>query len=101
MDLSRDELIKLVHSLTSRRVKLKRRDIINRNRNEIFCNIEISGSPQQSYVCCCLCKAVLKLGQGNKACRNRHIAKHYANGDPASPHLLDQIVERFNAVHSL
>ena len=76
MELSRDDLIKLVHTVTSRCVKLKRRDLINRNPTEIFCNIEISGSPQKSYVCCCLCKAVLKLGQRNKTCRNRHIAKH-------------------------
>ena len=101
MELSRDDLIKLVHTVTSRRVKLKRRDLINRNPTEIFSNIEISGSPQKSYVCCSLCKAVLKLGQDYKACRNRHIAKHYVNGDPVSAYRLYQIVQRFYDFHSV
>ena len=100
MDLSKDKLIKVIRKERSGRVQLERRDFLNRNAHEIYCNIEINGYPQKSYVCCCLCKALLKLGQGNKASRNRHIAKHNANGDPFSPFDLDKFVYTFNALHS-
>ena len=99
MDFSWDKLIKVIRTNGSR-VNLERRDFMNGNAREIFCNITINGHTQEFYVCCCLCKAVLKLGQGNKASRNRHKAKHIAKGDPSSPFDLEKFVYLFNTLHT-
>ncbi len=100
MDLSKKAIRNLILGANHGRVQLKRVEFSSSPYRDILCEIIVKGVVQRGYTCCCICKELLKKGASNKACRNKHISKHYAKGDFIGPNILGQLVEKFNLLHS-
>ena len=100
MELSKKAIGNLIRGANHGRVQLKRVEFSLTPERDILCDIIVKGVTQQGYSCCCICKKLLKKGASNKACRNKHIAKHYAKGDLIGPNTLVHLAENFNRLHS-
>jgi len=99
MELSKEVIGKILRGVIHGSIQLKKRTYSSSPDRDILCNILINGLVQREYSCCCICKELLKTGAGNKACRNRHISKHYRKGDLVSPLIFAQLVDNFNLLH--
>ena len=100
MELSKKDIGKIIRGVKHGRMQLKREEASNSSEKDILCNIIVNGLVQRNYICCCICKELLKKGASNKACRRKHISKHYWKGDLVGPLIIAQIVDNFNMIHA-
>ena len=100
MELSKKEIGKIIRGVTHGRMQLKREESSFSRQKDFLCNIIVNGLVQRNYTCCCICKELLKKGESNKACRRKHISKHYWKGDQLGPLILAQLVDNFNIIHA-
>ena len=99
MELSKKAIGNFIRGTNHGTVQLKRVEFSTKPERDILCDIIVKGVTQKGYSCCCICKKLLKKGGSNKACRNKHISKHYAKGDLIGPNTLVNLVENFNRLH--
>ena len=99
MELAKGDIGKIIRGVIRGSIQLKNGKYSCSPDRDILCNIIINGLVHRKYTCCCICKELLKNGGGNKACRNRHISKHYSKGDLVSPLIIAQLVDNFNLLH--
>ena len=99
MELAKPDIWKIIRGFNRGSIQLKNGEYSCSPERDILRNILVNGLVQRKYTCCCICKDVLKNGAGNKACRNRHISKHYRKGDLVSPRIIAQLVDNFNLLH--
>ena len=100
MESSKIEIGKIIRGVTHGRMQLTREKSSIAPQNDILCDITVKGVVQRKYFCCCICKELLKKGEANKACRRKHISKHYWKGDQVGPLILAQLVDNFNLIHA-
>ena len=99
MELSKKELGKMFRGVNHGSIQLKMGTESCSPEKDILCNIIVNGQVQGDYMCCCICKELLKKGSSNKASRNKHISKHYWKGDLLGPIIIAQLVDSFNRLH--
>ncbi len=99
MELSKTEIGKIIRGVKHGRIQLKMEKSSSSPQKDILCTLIVNGQVQRNYICCCICKEILKKGESNNACRRKHISKHYWKGDLVGPLILAQIVDNFNMIH--
>ncbi len=99
MELSKKDIVKIIHGDKHGRMQLKKEQSSSSPQKDILCNIIVNGILQRNIICCCICKELLKKGSCNKACRRKHITKHYWKGDLLGPLIIAQLIDNFNLIH--
>ena len=99
MEFSKKDLGKMFRGVTHGSIQLKMGTKSCSPEKDILCNIIVNGQVQEEYMCCCFCKELLKKGSSYKACRNKHISKHYWKGELLGPLIIAQLVDGFNILH--
>ncbi len=99
MEISKKDICKIIRGVKHGKMQLAREDSSSSPEKDILCNIIVNGQVQRNYICCCICKEILKKGESNNACRRKHISKHYWKGDLVGPIVLAQLVANFNQIH--
>ena len=100
MELSKKDNGKIIRGVNHGRMQLKREESSSSSQKDILCNIIINGVVQRNYICCCICKELLKKGEANKACRRKHISEDYWKGDQVDPLILAELFDNFNIIHA-
>ncbi len=81
MELSKKEIGKIVRGAKHGRIQLKMEKSSSSPQKDILCTLIVNGQLHRNYMCCCICKEILKKGESTNASRTKHISKHYLKGD--------------------
>jgi len=100
MELSKKDIGKIIRGVKHGRIQLKMEKSNSSPQKHILSTILVNGLVHRNYICCCICKELLKKGESNKACRRKHISKHYWKGDLVGPIVLAQLIDNFNLLHA-
>ena len=100
MELSKKDIGQIIRGVNHGRMQLKREESNSSPQKDILCNIIVNGVVHRNYICCCICKELLKKGESNNACRRKHISKHYWKGDLVGPLIIAQLIDNFNLIHA-
>ena len=99
MELPKKEIVKIIYGVKYGRMQLKKEESSSSPQKDILSNIIVNGFLQRNFICCCIYKELLKKGSCNKACRRKHITRHYWKGDLFGPLIIAQLIDNFNLIH--
>ncbi len=100
MELSKKDIGQIIRGVNHGRMQLKREESNSSPQKDILCNIIVNGLVHRNYICCCICKELLKKGESNKACRRKHISKHYWKCDLVCPLIFAQLIDNYTLIHA-